>query len=146
MKLKKNVVVPVAIVLVLAAAFIYVACGTDLFENFYLANFATEEYSKQYEKQWKSTDGKITFVMKSKKQMCGIATICEGSYDNGNEKKEIEIIIDGYSKATVGELCLFEGKSDYNYFTSIYTVMVESSDTSISPYKTGDTIFFYKVD
>ena len=135
----KLLFIPVILLLTIGAIVFY----ANFFHNLSLAYFTCEDFGDMYIKKWKSTDGKVTFITDNKQELLGIPVICDGYYDNGDERIEITFYTN-ISKATISDLCLFQGDSDFNFFTNAYIVTVTKSDPSISPYRKGDKIVFFK--
>lgn len=131
------------IILIIVSTFtvIYTPIGKNLLLFFY-----NEEYGDEYKQTWKSSDGNISVVIDNKRGMLGIGGY-DGYYEYENEQFEVMIIIDDYSSAFFKDgTYLFEGDSNFNVFSNIYSITVKSADSKISKYKKGDIIEFYQVN
>lgn len=141
--MKKFIVIPVIVCIILALIFLLIPAFR------YIQNYFTwgETCSDEYATEWKSEDGNLSVVINNSKGIQGRGSY-KGIYiDSGGNEYEVMFDIDGYADVrldyTLNNRILY-GKGRMNYFADTYTIIVEEAEWENSIYKKGDEVVLRK--
>ena len=142
--MKKKTIITFAVMILLPVffAFIYINLSNI---------FAPDDYGKEYEKVWVSTDGNISFIQDNKKGFSGHNYEYRADFLNNNPtySTECTVAFDSFFTLHLSGSEILSGESDYNPITHTMKVTIDYVNTKSSfkaPYKAGDIIEFEEAE
>lgn len=137
------------IFLIITVVLIVIVVYHGVYACYYLS---PDDYGEQYNKTWKSDDGKIVFVTNNEKGLFDtFAKGFFGTYEKNGEVFDISIDFDNkcraYFRDGMGDLpnAIFRGEHSYNFITQTLTVHITDVENKKSEYSPGDVIVFRRV-
>ena len=137
------------IFLIITVVLIVIISSIGVYSCYYLS---PDDYGEQYNKTWKSDDGKIVFVTNNEKGLFDtFAKGFLGTYKKNGEVFYVSICFDNlcraYFRDGMGDLpnAIFTGEHSYNFITQTLTVHITHVENKKSEYSLGDVIVFHRV-